>query len=339
MTLEWQRDRDLTDANTLRLVCRADRYVAAETPEELQRACLVAHEQGWPLTVLGGGSNLVLGPRLGGLTVKPVFAQWWQESIDTDTVRIHADAGVTWHDLVMSVAQQGLWGIENLALIPGHCGAAPIQNIGAYGVELADVLESVEVLDPENGDLAVMSAADCEFGYRDSVFKRDLSGRAIITRMVLRLDRRACPRLDYGNLAECVGRPDPTALDVAEAVCRVRRDKLPDPTVLGNAGSFFKNPIVTAHHADALFHEYPELPHFALPDGRVKIAAGWLIERCGFKGVRQGAFGVHERQALVLVHHGGGEAAELLAFADDIARQVSERFDVMLEREPRVIGA
>ncbi|MFY0992698.1 UDP-N-acetylmuramate dehydrogenase [Halomonas sp. C05BenzN] len=328
---------DLTRLNTLGLPCVADRFVAPGDERELQEVLKLAGHQGWPLTLLGGGSNLILPERLPGLVVQPAMADWWLEEQD-DTVLVHAQAGVVWHELVMVLARRGLWGIENLALIPGHCGAAPIQNIGAYGVELREVLDAVHLLHLDNGREAMFTAADCAFGYRDSIFKGSLEGRVVITRLVLRLSRTPRPRLGYGDLAGRLG-ADPTPLSVAEAVCAIRREKLPDPAELGNAGSFFKNPLVAGEQAARLLAQSPDMPHFPQPDGRVKLAAGWLIDQCGLKGWRHGHFGVHDRQALVLVHFGGGSAGELLAFAERIATRVQERFGVSLEREPRLAGA
>jgi UDP-N-acetylmuramate dehydrogenase len=330
-------EQDLTAANTLGLPCVAERFVAPATLAALREALDEAHAHGWPLTLLGGGSNLILPERLPGLVIQPALRDWWLEEGEEETVRVHVEAAVVWHQLVMALAARGLWGIENLALIPGHCGAAPIQNIGAYGVELGEVLEAVQVVSLADGREAWMSPEACGFGYRDSVFKGRLAGRVVITRLVLRLSRTPRPRLGYGDLASRVGEA-PTPLEVAEAVCAIRREKLPDPALLGNAGSFFKNPLVEAEQATRLLGEYPTMPHFPQSDGRVKLAAGWLIDQCGLKGIRDGHFGVHDRQALVLVHFGGGGAGELLAFAARVADTVRERFGVALEREPRLAG-
>jgi UDP-N-acetylmuramate dehydrogenase len=327
-------DHDLARANTLGLPCLAERIAAPRHGESLSETLRMACTQAWPLTILGGGSNLILPERLSGLVLQPAMNDWWLEE-QGDEVRVHVDAGVVWHELVMALASRGLWGTENLALIPGHCGAGPIQNIGAYGVELADVLEAVHVVHLDDGHETVLAPADCGFGYRDSIFKRALDGRVIITRLVLRLSRTPNPRLGYADLASRVGQA-PTPLSVAEAVCAMRQEKLPDPALLGNAGSFFKNPLVDAQTANSLRAEHPDVPHFPQPDGRVKLAAGWLIDRCGLKGWRRGHFAVHDRQALVLVHLGGGSAAELLSFADDVAARVADRFGVVLEREPRL---
>ena len=328
---------DLTPANTLGLPCMAERFCAPESLADLQAALAGGRGQGEALTLLGGGSNLILPEHLPGLVVRPAMTRWWLEEGQGDTVRIHAEAGVGWHELVMALAARGLWGIENLALIPGHCGAAPIQNIGAYGVELAEVLEALQVVSLADGGERWMTPRECAFGYRDSIFKGALDGKVVITRLILRLSRTPRPQLGYGDLAARVG-TSPSALEVAEAVCAIRREKLPDPAVLGNAGSFFKNPVVEAARAEALLSAHPGMPHFAQPDGRVKLAAGWLIDQCGLKGCREGHFGVHERQALVLVHFGGGSADELLAFAERVAGSVRERFGVLLEREPRLAG-
>ncbi|QTF94133.1 UDP-N-acetylmuramate dehydrogenase, partial [Halomonas sp. BM-2019] len=274
---------DLTAANTLGLPCVAERFCAPSSLAELQAVLAEARARDWPLTLLGGGSNLILPERLPGLVLQPALRDWWIEEGEGGAVRVHAEAAVNWHALVMALAARGLWGTENLALIPGHCGAAPIQNIGAYGVELCEVLEAVQVVELAGGSERWMSSQECAFAYRDSLFKGALDGRMVITRLILRLSRTPRPRLAYGDLASRVGEA-PTPLAVAEAVCAIRREKLPDPALLGNAGSFFKNPVVAGLQAERLLAEYPAMPHFPQPDGRVKLAAGWLIDQCGLKG-------------------------------------------------------
>ncbi|WP_048308594.1 UDP-N-acetylmuramate dehydrogenase [Halomonas sp. PR-M31] len=332
-----RRNVDLSRANTLGLPCRAERFLATDDIATTRDALRQAVERDWPLTVLGGGSNLVLQPWLPGLALKPTFADLRFEEVGEGDVLVHAGAGLNWHALVEALAARDLWGIENLALIPGHVGAAPIQNIGAYGVELADVLEQVHLLHLEDGQETVLDREECAFGYRDSVFKHALENRVVITRLVLRVSPQARPRLDYGDLAARLP-ARPCASDVVAAVSAVRREKLPDPKVLGNAGSFFKNPVVSSGHAQALLERHPTMPHFPLANGGVKLAAGWLIDQCGLKGLREGHVGTHERQALVLVHHGGGSAAELLALARHVIEEVQARFDVALEQEPRLMG-
>lgn len=328
--------RDLTQANTLRLPCVAEQYAAPTTLAALRDVLHQAGQQRRPMTLLGGGSNVLLPSQLSGVVIRPSLQQWWLERRGRE-VLVYVGAGVNWHALVMALAARGLWGCENLALIPGDCGAAPVQNIGAYGVELADVLAAVQVVELATGGVRWLDGEACQFGYRDSLFKRDLAGKVVITQLVLRLSETPNPQLGYGDLAARVSAaPDP--LEVARAVCAIRQEKLPDPAVLANAGSFFKNPLVSGDHAQRLLSDYPGIPHFPQPDGQVKLAAGWLIDQCGLKGHRQGAFGVHQHQALVLVHFGGGNRAELLAFADVVAGAVAERFGVSLEAEPRVIS-
>jgi len=331
---DWQPNVDLTKANTLRLPVNAQWFSAPTTLPALQRCVRQAHAQD-TIHVLGGGSNVLLPEQLDGLVIHPALNQWWLEA-QGDEVLAHVGAGVNWHTLVMALAEKGLWGIENLALIPGDCGAAPVQNIGAYGVELADVLDAVQVMYLADGSVDWLSNEDCAFGYRDSIFKNALQGQVIITRLILRLKRHAEPKLGYGDLSKRVG-DNPSSADVARAVCQVRQEKLPDPAELANAGSFFKNPLVSAEQAKALLASHPMLPHFAQPDGTVKLAAGWLIDQCGLKGARFGPFGVHERQALVLVHFGGGGRAALLDVANHIAATVKVRFGVTLEIEPRTL--
>ncbi|MDR5898040.1 UDP-N-acetylmuramate dehydrogenase [Halomonas vilamensis] len=332
---QWQRDVDLSDANTLRLPARAECFAAPETLEALAACVRDAREQGWALNLLGGSSNVLLPARLKGAVIRPRLKQWWLETRD-DAVMVYVGAGVNWHSLVMTLAQRGLWGVENLALIPGDCGAAPVQNIGAYGVELSDVLEGVQVMSRQDETLTWLSPDECTFGYRDSVFKRSLRDKVIITRLALRLSRTARPVLGYGDLARRVSQ-QPSSLEIAQRVCEIRREKLPDPAQLPNAGSFFKNPLISADKAEKLLARYPNMPNFPQADGRYKIAAGWLIDRCGLKGARFGAFGVHEHQALVLVHFGGGDRAELLKVAERIAATVEARFGIALEIEPRCL--
>ena len=330
-----QREVDLRHANTLRLPCVAERYAAPRTLAQLQQVLAVARREGWPITLLGGGSNVLLPETLSGIVIRPALNQWWLEA-DAHGFTAHVGAGVNWHQLVMALATAGLWGTENLALIPGDCGAAPVQNIGAYGVELADRLEAVQVVERATGEARWLSRDACRFGYRDSIFKGELADSVVITRLQLRVSRQPMAKLDYGDLASRVP-ASPTPLAVAKAVCAVRREKLPDPDQLANAGSFFKNPFVTDQLANELRERYPDMPCFPQGDGLTKLAAGWLIDQCGLKGFRQGAFGVHERQALVLVHFGGGNRQGLLALADTVAEEVAARFAVTLSPEPRLI--
>ncbi|WP_106477097.1 UDP-N-acetylmuramate dehydrogenase [Phytohalomonas tamaricis] len=327
----------LTDANTLGFSALASRYVEVATLDEACQALALARRYCWPLTVLGGGSNVIMQHYLSGLVLRPVGQARWIEALDDKRALLHVEAGVPWHTLVVELAQAGWWGTENLALIPGCTGAAPIQNIGAYGVELADVLEAVHIVHLEDGRYEILTREACCFGYRDSIFKHALQDRVVIVRVVLRLEREPKPRLEYGGLSQRVP-VKPIPIDIVDAICALRREKLPDPAVLGNVGSFFKNPVVAESLASRLYQSYPDMPIYPTVTGDAKLAAGWLIERCGFKGYREQHVGVHDRQALVLVHHGGGNARELLDLAERIKLAVYECFGVMLEPEPRVIG-
>jgi UDP-N-acetylmuramate dehydrogenase len=260
---------------------------------------------------------------------------------DGDTVIVQAAAGEAWDPLVRWTLSQGLAGLENLALIPGTVGAAPIQNIGAYGVELRDCFDSLDAINLGSGTARSFSADDCAFGYRDSVFKHADGADWLVTAVRLRLSRTPDLKLDYGEIraelteARIVA---PTPTDVADAVTRIRRRKLPDPAVIGNAGSFFKNPLIEPALAAALSAREPGLPCWPSGD-QIKVSAAWMIERCGFKGMRVGDAGVHERHALVLVNHGHARGSDILALARQIRGAVETRFGIRLEAEPMVVGA
>ncbi|WP_055562321.1 UDP-N-acetylmuramate dehydrogenase, partial [Hymenobacter sp. AT01-02] len=248
-------------------------------------------------------------------------------------------AGESWHGMVQYTLDQELSGIENLSLIPGTVGAAPLQNIGAYGAELKDTFDHLEALEISTGQLRTFSAAECGFGYRESVFKGPLKNQYIVTGVVLRLHRQAQPNVSYGAIKttlEDLGiGGEPTPRQVSEAVMHIRRSKLPDPAQIGNAGSFFKNPEVSQAKFDELKAQYPEVPGYPVPGG-VKVPAGWLIEQCGWKGMRRGAHGVHDKQALVLVNHGGAQGQDIRELAHDIITSVREKFGVELHPEVNI---
>jgi len=253
---------------------------------------------------------------------------------------VEAGAGENWHDTVAWTIEQGWPGLENLALIPGSVGAAPVQNIGAYGVELRERFESLDVVDLVTGRSATLSLDACHFGYRDSVFKHSLAGKSVITRVRFRLPRPWKPVLGYLELERKVaetGITQPDAQTILEWVCAIRRAKLPDPAQIGNVGSFFKNPVVSAEQCRDIIGRDPEVVHYPLPDGSVKLAAGWLIDACGWKGKSIGRAGVYEKQALVLVNRGGASGAEVLTLARAIQESVYGRFGIRLEPEPVVV--
>ena len=315
---------------------RAARLVEFETAEDLRTFFAAGIPGRW--TVLAGGNNILFTEDYDGVLLTPVARQIALLSDDGDEVRLRVEAGVEWDDLVEWAVERGLWGIENLSLIPGKAGSAPVQNIGAYGCEAKDAIRRVEMYCVETGTVLTLDAAHCGFGYRESVFKHDLKGRVIITAVEIALSHTPRPRLGYGDVErEVEARGGATLRNIREAICSIRRAKLPDPAVLGNAGSFFKNPVVGAAAAERLLAEYPDMPHYPAPEGRVKLAAGWLIDRAGMKGLRKGAVGVHERQALVLVNHGGATGGEVIAFAHEVQERVRGKFGIEIDTEVNIL--
>ena len=328
---------DLRERNSFHVAQSAARLVEFETPDELRELFAAGVPRQW--YVLGGGNNILFTRDYEGVLLCPVAQGITPLSEEGATVRVRVEAGVEWDTLVAWAVERGLWGLENLSLIPGKAGAAPVQNIGAYGCEAKDAIESVEMFCVETRNMLVMDAAHCGFGYRESVFKHALRGRVIITAVTLRLSRTPQPRLGYGDLqreVEALG--GPTLEHIREAVCAIRRSKLPDPAVTGNAGSFFKNPVVEAPVAERLRESYPDMPLYPAADpAKVKLAAGWLIDRTGLKGYREGRVGVHDRQALVLVNLGGATGSEVLAFARKAQAKVHEKFGVAIDTEVNIL--
>ncbi|MBL8297954.1 MAG: UDP-N-acetylmuramate dehydrogenase [Rhodanobacteraceae bacterium] len=332
-------DASLAGRNTLRVNARAALLVDVRNTDALAEVLafpLIARQ---PLLVLGEGSNMLLTGDVPGavLTLSTRGITITAES--NGQVLVRAQAGENWNELVHWTLGHGLSGLENLALIPGTVGAAPIQNIGAYGVELGEFVDQVEAWDRQSGVLVQLDQAACGFAYRDSIFKRD-PARYIVTALQLRLSRTPSLRLDYAGVREeltAMDAGEPTPPLVAEAISRLRRRKLPDPALIGNAGSFFKNPIVDAASALGLKQQHATLPLWPLPDGRCKLSAAWLIEQSGFKGMREGDAGIAAQHALVLVNHGQASGAALWAFAQRVQSGVAQRFGVLLEAEPRIV--
>lgn len=330
---------ELTDLNALHVPAMARYYREVGTASELVEALNWARDQHREVLVLGGGSNLVFEGDFQGLVIRIcIRGRSWERAADYEATLV-LGAGETWHEAVMYASRSGYRGIENLALIPGTAGAAPVQNIGAYGVELSDTLESVTALDRRSGELVELDNGQCRFAYRDSLFKHS-PGRYVITEIRLRLSRNKPLQLGYRDLEDYLGntmRTELQAIDVAEAVMAIRRRKLPDPDILPNAGSFFKNPVVAASEFDLLKADYPDIVAYPQTLG-VKLAAAWLIDQSGWKGYRTERVGVHNRQALVLINHSGGTGRDILALAERIRESVRERFGVTLEMEPGVVG-
>ena len=333
-----QHDYPLAPHTTFGLPARAAHYIELTDSGDLPEICRLPEFDAATVCWLGGGSNILFMQDFPSLVVRMATRGIRELERTPDSVLLEAQAGENWHGFVQSSLHMGLGGLENLSLIPGTVGASPVQNIGAYGVEAKDRIHSVRCFDVQTQEWRELSNAECRFAYRDSMFKHEGRQRYVITSVVFRLDTQFVPNVKYGDLAQvlaeqCSGRT-PTAQDVAQAVCAIRRSKLPDPAVLGNVGSFYKNPLVDAAHAQTLLAQYPQMPHYPQPDGRVKLAAGWLIDQCGLKGKTIGGAAVHDKQALVLVNKNRATAADVRALSDEICRIVAQRFAVDLQPEP-----
>lgn len=336
MSLQVQPQVSLKPFNSFGVDVRAQLFAEAHSDADVREALAYATEHHLPLLVIGGGSNLLLTADIAALVLRMATRGIRVISDDGSRVVIEAEAGEPWHPFVQYTLAQGLSGLENLSLIPGTVGAAPMQNIGAYGVEIKDVFAGLTALDRQTGELRDFSLEECNFAYRDSLFKQQ-PGRWLILRVRFALDRVAHLQLEYGPVRQRLseqGIEQPTPTDVSRAICSIRSEKLPDPAVLGNAGSFFKNPLVSAAIVAQIKAQHPDLVAYAQPDGQMKLAAGWLIERAGWKGFREADAGVHKLQALVLVNYGAATGLQLLDLAQRIQRDIAERFNVELEMEP-----
>lgn len=354
-----EKNCSLQPYNTFGIMARAETLVHVRSVKDVQELRAFPPLASQPLFILGGGSNVVLTGDVQGVVVKVEIPGRRLVAETSDAWIVEVGAGENWHDTVAWTLAQGWPGLENLALIPGTVGAAPVQNIGAYGVELQDRFDSLDAIDLATGELFSLDAAQCGFGYRDSVFKHPpvetaepgrpargmgLAGRAVITQVRFRLPKAWKPELGYLELERCAqeaGTGEPTAQQIFDWVCDIRRAKLPDPAVIGNAGSFFKNPTVTPEQCQDIIARDPKIVHYALPDGRIKLAAGWLIDACGWKGKTVGKAAVYEKQALVLVNRGRGTdsvtGGEVMTLAKAIQTSVYERFGIRLEPEPVVV--
>ena len=290
------------------------------------------------LFILGDGSNILLIDHINKTFLQPAIKGIRYQELD-DGVLATVGAGVSWHELVLQTLEEGYFGLENLSLIPGNVGAAPIQNIGAYGVELKDVFVSLNAIEIATAKEVIFSKDQCEFDYRYSIFKGPEKGKYIITAVTLKLSKQPNLKLDYGLIRnELANTPNITPKDVSHAVINIRSSKLPDPKILGNAGSFFKNPMITTSQLSVLQKSYPDVVAYPMNSETVKLAAGWLIEKAGLKGFRLGDAGVHEKQALVLVNYGQATGMEILTLAKYIQTSVLDKFSVLLEPEVWIIG-
>ncbi len=335
-----ERGVSLRAYNTFGLPAVAGTLVRVSSDADVRRVVDDAELGLAPKFILGGGSNIVLTKDMPQVVVKVEVTGIRLVESRADAWVVEAGAGVGWHDLVAWTLDHDLPGLENMALIPGTVGAAPVQNIGAYGVELKDRFESLDAVDLVTGRSVVIGPEMCAFGYRDSVFKHALAGKSVITRVRFRLPRPWRPVLGYLELQKKIaetGILQPTPRDVFDWVCAIRRAKLPDPATIGNAGSFFKNPVVTPEQCRDIIGRDPEVVHYPMPDGSMKLAAAWLIDACGWRGKTVGQAGVYEKQALVLVNRGDAIGSEVMTLALAIQESVYGRFGIRLEHEPVVM--
>lgn len=332
----------LITRNTLRLPAQAEYFSEPKSESELRALLLDPAYANLPRTVIGDGSNLLLRADVPGLVIRMAETGLKVVKEDDDFVWLEVKAGQNWDALVAETISRGWQGLENLSLIPGSVGAAPYQNIGAYGVELADVLDSLAAIHLHSAERQEFSCAECGFAYRDSIFKSVQKDLWVITSVRLRLNKSPNFSLGYADLKSRFAQlplAQRTAQAVRDMVIALRQSKLPDPSILANAGSFFKNPIVAADHHQRLQQRFPDLVSYAQPSGEYKLAAGWLIEKAGWKGRRVGNVGMHEKQALVLVNYDNATGAEVSAFAQQVCSSVGEMFSVVLEQEPVVLPA
>ena len=333
-----QENISLKPYNTFAIDVKAKFF--AEVENELDLKTVFANEIAAQnkILILGGGSNLLFTKDFDGLVIKVniLGTEYVQHG---DEVMVTAGGGVVWNDFVNYCLVNGFAGVENLALIPGTVGASPIQNIGAYGVELKDVFDNCQAFEIATGEMKTFNYADCKFAYRDSVFKNEHKGKLIITKVVFKLSKHATLKTQYGAITnELINRQitAPNITDIAKVVSDIRVSKLPDPKTIGNAGSFFKNPVIPQSVFNILIKQFPEVVNYPAPNNKVKLAAGWLIEQCGFKGVVFGQTGTWKNQALVLVNHGGATGDEVYTFSELIIKTVYNKFGIMLEREVNV---
>ncbi|AIN63690.1 MULTISPECIES: UDP-N-acetylmuramate dehydrogenase [Providencia] len=327
---------ELKPFNTLGIEAQAKSVCIAGSAEEIYQQWLNAQKQQLPVLILGGGSNVlfiedfdgaVILNRIRGITITETPEYW----------HVYSAAGENWHQFIEYLMGKGIYGAENLALIPGCVGSAPIQNIGAYGVELKDLCEYVDTLNLQTGKTERIEAEACHFGYRDSIFKHDYQHSHVIIGVGLKFAKQWSPKLTYGDLA-LLDAETVTPQQVFDAVCQTRKAKLPDPAVTGNVGSFFKNPIITADKAHQIKQRFPTCPQYAQEDGSIKVAAGWLIDQCGLKGYELGGAAVHTRQALVLINKCHATGRDIVDLAKYVSQTVHKHFGIMLEPEVRFIG-
>ncbi len=333
--MKIQENISLKPYNTFGIDVHAKRFVTVHSLQELKK--IVATEK--ELFLISGGSNMLLTKDIEALAVNLNLKGIIVNDTEKDSVFVTAEAGENWHDFVIWCISQNYGGLENLSLIPGNVGTSPIQNIGAYGVEIKDTFHQLEALEIETGKLRVFNNKECNFGYRNSVFKNELKGKYIITSVTFKLTKNKHNfNISYGAIKDGLNDiENPTLKEISDTIIAIRERKLPDPKVIGNSGSFFKNPVITSNAFEKLQQKHPNAPHYIVSEQEIKVPAGWLIEQCGFKGQRFGATGVHENQALVLVNYGNATGEEIYSLAQKIQQKVKNAFAISLEIEVNVI--
>ena len=327
---------NLKEHNTFGIEAHCKRYLEFADDREAQRVAEILRTATMPYIIIGGGSNLLLTRDFEGIVVRSAIKGYCFDNKGQMT----CGSGETWDDMVAKSIEAGYYGMENLSLIPGDVGASAVQNIGAYGVEAKDLILSVEAIEIATGKLLKRNNTECEYSYRQSRFKKDWKDKYLITRVTYCLSQTFTPHLDYGNIRaelEKLGITEPTAQQLRQTIIDIRNAKLPDPKVMGNAGSFFMNPIVPRQKYEELAAQYPDMPHYKVDDQHEKIPAGWMIDQCGWKGRSLGRAGVHDRQALVLVNRGGATGCEIVALCKAIQQDVRQRFGIDIHPEVNIV--
>ena len=322
----------LKEHNTFGIEAKCGRFIEFTSVEEAQQVAEILRKSELPYIIIGGGSNLLLTKDYPGIVVRSDIL-----GIQIDGEQMTCGSGEVFDEIVEASLMAGLYGLENLSLIPGDVGASAVQNIGAYGVEAKDYIETVEAVEIATGKVVIIKAQDCGYGYRQSRFKTDWRNKYLITHVTYRLSSVFKPHLEYGNIKQYFLNVEPTVQDLRDTIINIRNAKLPDPKVMGNAGSFFMNPIVVRETYEALAAQYPDVPHYEVNDEQVKIPAGWMIDQCGWKGKSLGRAGVHDKQALVLVNRGGATGAEIVALCEAIQKDVKAKFGIEIHPEVNII--
>jgi UDP-N-acetylmuramate dehydrogenase len=315
-------------------------FIEYASVSEAKELAQMLKGQNVPLLIVGGGSNLLLTKDYEGTVVHSVIKGYEVVAENDDDLLLRVGSGEVWDDVVAMCVEHGWYGAENLSLIPGEVGASAVQNIGAYGAEAADLIDRVEAVRLCDGESAVFTNADCQYGYRQSRFKHEWKNQYLVTYVTYRLKKHFEPKLDYGNIRvelERRGIAEPTAQELRQVIIDIRQEKLPDPQVEGNAGSFFMNPIVDREKYESLLGQYPQMPHYHIDEAHEKIPAGWLIDQCGWKGKSLGRAGVHSKQALVLVNRGGATGADIVRLCETVRQDVKRKFDIQIEPEVNII--